>query len=177
MNIDQKILSSAEELFNSNGFNATGVDSLSRAADVSSRTLYKHVGSKIGLINEVLKSRDARFSAQFDPAVLKSVTQMFDVLQTWHQKHGYQGCLFLRATGEGIDSDSAVADTIRKHKASVADTIRRLVKREIGDQEDISDQILVLFEGATAAAVYRGSVAISEARNAALTLLTAASRR
>jgi AcrR family transcriptional regulator len=45
-----RILASAAELFARQGFNATGINELHRAARVSKRTLYQHFGSKDDLI-------------------------------------------------------------------------------------------------------------------------------
>lgn len=61
MNIDTKLISAAENLFDCHGFSATGMDRLAQAAGMSSRTLYKHAGSKNELIAAVLMTRGQRF--------------------------------------------------------------------------------------------------------------------
>ena len=54
MDTKTQIVVSAEREFDCNGFAATGMDRLTQAAEVSSRTLYKHVGSKTALIVAVV---------------------------------------------------------------------------------------------------------------------------
>lgn len=60
---------------------ATGMDTLARAAGMSSRTLYKHAGSKTELIVAVLDERDRRFFEQIDRL---EVSALFDALARWH---------------------------------------------------------------------------------------------
>ena len=61
MDTKTKLISAAEQLFDRHGFTATGMDKLTKAAGMSSRTLYKHAGSKTALITDVLKERHRRF--------------------------------------------------------------------------------------------------------------------
>lgn len=50
MDTHSRLLAAAEQLFDRHGFTPTGMDRLAQAADMSSRTLYKHAGSKNALI-------------------------------------------------------------------------------------------------------------------------------
>ena len=56
MDTTSKLTDAAERLF----------DRLTKAARMSSRTLYKHVGSKTGLMARVLTECDRRFMARPD---------------------------------------------------------------------------------------------------------------
>ena len=58
MDTKNKLISAAGSLFSRHGFNATGMDRLTQAAGMSSRTLYKHAGSKTALIVRVLEEED-----------------------------------------------------------------------------------------------------------------------
>lgn len=55
------IVTNCEPVFDRNGFAATGMDALTKATNVSSRTLYKHLGGKTGLTIAVLQARMERF--------------------------------------------------------------------------------------------------------------------
>ncbi|MGO1762399.1 MAG: helix-turn-helix domain-containing protein [Halomonas sp.] len=44
-------MSTAEHLFDWHGFTATGMNRLTHSAGISSRTLYKHAGSKTSLVS------------------------------------------------------------------------------------------------------------------------------
>ena len=171
MSIRRRILDSAEALFDEGGFGATGVDRLCAAADVSSRTLYRHVGSKSGLVVAVLAARDARYLAALE---VGSVAELFAALERWFGTEGARGCLFLRALGESGGGDAAVARAVAGHKRRVRAAVRRVVAAEIGARDDVADQIHVLIEGATAAAVELGPEAARIAARAAATLLDAA---
>ena len=174
MDTKTSIVRAAEQLFDRHGFTASGVDRLTRAANVSSRTLYKHVGSKIGLVTAVLDERDRRFRGMVD---VGTVGALFDALEDWVRIEGARGCLFLRALGETGGSEPDVAAAVEAQKAALSARIRTIVSLELGaDDERLAEQILVLFEGATATAVYRGPGAIASAREAALVLLATRSR-
>lgn len=165
------IIRAAERLFDRHGFAASGIDSVTRAADVSSRTLYKHVGSKTGLVTAVLGERDGRFRRRTD---VRSVDALFDALEDWVWAEGARGCLFLRALGETGQGEPDVNQVVEAQKTHLRARIRGIVERELGtDDDDLTEQILVLFEGATAAAVYRGPGAVASARDAARALLAA----
>ena len=49
MTIMDKLVTASEALFDRHGFTATGMDKLTQGAGISSRTLYKHAGSKNGV--------------------------------------------------------------------------------------------------------------------------------
>ena len=174
MNTKANIIRAAEQLFDRHGFTASGVDRLTRAANVSSRTLYKHVGSKIGLVSAVLGERDRRFGKRID---VRTIQALFDALEDWIRVEGARGCLFLRALGETGGSEPDVTAAVEAQKASLSERIHAIVALELGaGDEDLAEQILVLFEGATAAAVYRGPGAVASARDAALALMAARTR-
>lgn len=92
MDTKTKLISAAEQLFDRHGFTATGMDKLTKAASMSSRTLYKHAGSKTSLITNVLNERHRRFHQLMD---VDSVDALFDALEEWIRIESARGCLFL----------------------------------------------------------------------------------
>jgi AcrR family transcriptional regulator len=171
MDTKTQLISTAEQLFNRHGFTATGMDRLTQGAGMSSRTLYKHVGSKTALIAAVLTERDKRFFAQIQAA--SSVDAIFKALENWMKTEDNLGCLFLRAYAETGGDTPEIADAVSAHKAAFWRKIREVVSAEIGGRSDpvLAEQILVLFEGATAAAIYRGAKSVKAARLAAIALV------
>lgn len=166
----ERIIAGAEPVFDQCGFAATGVDKLTGAAGVSSRTLYKHLGSKSALIAAVLDARRGRFLRAFDVA---TVDELFSALASWVRVEGARGCLFLRALGEGGKTDPQIVATVTAYRAQLHHLIGSLVHNETGrDNELLTEQLIVLFEGATSGASYRGTRAITAARTAAAALLT-----
>jgi len=172
MDADTKLLAAAERLFDRHGFTATGMDRLTAAAGMSSRTLYKHVGSKAALMAAVLTERGQRFLQQID---VPDVDTLFTALEAWMRTEGARGCLFLRALGETGGDLPQVADAVAVHKTAFRQRIARIVAADLGRPDaDLAEQVLVLFEGATAAAIHRGLAAVAAARAAAAAVMAQA---
>ena len=173
MNIKNKLISAAESLFDRNGFTPTGMDRLTQAAGISSRTLYKHAGSKSALIAKVLTERDKRFLRRLE---VRSVDALFKALEDWVRVEGCRGCLFLRAYGETGGDIPEIAEVMSAHKEGLWNKIQEIVAIETGGLDDpgLAEQVLILFEGATSVAVYRGAEAVEKARNAAVAIVSRA---
>ncbi|WP_312179305.1 TetR/AcrR family transcriptional regulator [Arthrobacter sp.] len=168
------IVTAAERVFDRRGFTAAGMDQLTAAANVSSRTLYKHLGSKSGLIAVVLETRRTRFFTAFD---VETVAALFSSLASWTEAEGARGCLFLRAQGEGLAEDSSISSVVSTYRRELHDLVRRIVRLETGrDDDELAEQILVLFEGAVSASSYHGTRAIRAAASAAEALVSLARR-
>ena len=170
MEPEKRIFQSAEDAFDRHGFTATGMDRLAAAAELSSRTLYKHVGSKNALIATVLKARCTRFFTGFD---VHSVDALFAALEEWTHTEGARGCLFLRAEGETGGELPEVSDAVTAYRRRLRELISRVVANDTGQgaRDELVEQILVLFEGAISAASYRGTKAINAARTGAAVLV------
>ena len=136
---------------------------------MSSRTLYKHVGSKPALIAAVLTERDRRFMRRFN---VHSVDAIFAALEDWIRVEGARGCLFLRAHGETGGDTPEIVEVVMAHKTAFRELISQVVAIEMGGSNpELTEQVLVLFEGATASAIYRGPDAVLAARSAARTVV------
>ena len=165
----ERIITSAEPVFDEYGFAGIGVDRLTEAAGVSSRTLYKHLGSKTGLIAAVLDARRERFGRVFD---VSTVDELFDALTVWIRSEGARGCLFLRALGEDGRRVPEVEHAVRQYRELLHRAMSRIVQHETGSADAVrAEQLLVVFEGATSAASYRGQRAVDAARHIARTLV------
>lgn len=166
MDMRSKLVAAAERLFDRHGFTATGMDRLTEATGASSRTVYKHVGSKTALMATVLTERDRRFMRRLD---VRSVDALFAALEDWVRVEGARGCLFLKTYGETGGDTPEIAQVVLAHKEAVRARIADIVALEIGGggDPDLAEQIVILFEGAAAAAVYRGAEAVAAARAAA----------
>jgi len=171
MDTNPHLLAVAERLFYERGFMATGMDALAKAAGMSSRTLYKHAGSKTDLIVAVLEARDRRFFALIDRP---SVAALFGAHETWIATEGAHGCLFLRALGETGGVDPTIAGVVLRHKERLHKCIARMVQAHTGRRNAVTaQQILLLFEGAVAASAWQGVKAVRAASRAATQLLEA----
>ena len=65
INLQEKILAAASELFYSQGVRATGVDAIAKAANTTKMSLYKYFPSKDDLVIAFLRKRDEDFRAWF----------------------------------------------------------------------------------------------------------------
>lgn len=162
MDLMTKLIAAAERLFYRHGYMATGMDRLIQAAGMSSRTLYKHAGSKDQLMARVLTERDRRFMRRIE---VQTVDALFAALEDWVRVEGIRGCLFLRARAETGGDSPEIAAAVAAHKNAFRSRVNDVVAAELGREDAmLAEQVLVLLEGATHAAVYRGAEAVSAAR-------------
>lgn len=172
MDMITKLTAAAERLFDRHGYMATGMDRLTEAAGMSSRTLYKHAGSKAQLMARVLNERDRRFMARLE---VRTVDALFAALEDWVRVEGSRGCLFLRSHAETGGDTPEIAEAVAAHKAGFHHRVGEVVAADLGHEDPaLAEQVLVLFEGATQTAVYRGADAVSAARAAASVLMVRA---
>ncbi len=172
MDTNPALLAIAERLFYEHGYLATNMDSLARAANMSSRTLYKHAGSKAALVGEVLAARDRRFFEQVDGL---DVRALFDALAGWIASEGARGCMFLRILGETGGAEPTIVAAVGAHKARLREHVARIVRTDLGRADEVlAARIVLLFEGAVAASAWQGAASIEVACGAADELVTAA---
>lgn len=169
MDMNSKLIATAERLFDRHGYMATGMDRLTKAAGMSSRTLYKRAGSKTELMARVLTERDRRFMARID---VRTVDALFAALEDWIRVEGCRGCLFLRSHAETGGDTPEIAEAVALHKEAFRQRVGEIVATDLGREDPaLAEQVLILFEGATQTAVYRGAQTVSTARAAAAILL------
>lgn len=169
------LIAASERQFHEHGFMATGMDTLARAAGMSSRTLYKHAGSKTELIVAVLDERDRRFFEQIDRL---EVSALFAALARWIESEGARGCLFLRAIGETGGAQPDIAAAVLRHKKKLRQRVMDMVRAETGrDDAVLADRIVLLFEGAVAASAYQGQDAVRMALDIAGQMIGQARRK
>lgn len=175
MDIDARLLAAAERLFDRDGFNATGMGRLIEETGLSSRTVYKHATSKSALMAMVLSERQRRF---FEHADFCSTEALFASLTAWVEQEGARGCLFFRTYAETGGTTPEIERRVADYHARLHTAIADLVTLETGvADEELTDQILALFEGATTAATYRGAAVIEAAGVCARQLIAARKQR
>lgn len=180
MSKKRDIISGAERVFEVQGFRGVGVDGILAASGASTRTLYKLFGSREGLVLAVLEERHSEFMARLrergDPG--DPVGNLFDVLEHWINDHGARGCMLLRAFGEYAGVSEAVTVLVRQQKQEFAREIAERIRQAVGNSDDeLTTQVWLLFEGATAAASISDILVVRSAKRAAAALLTLADER
>ncbi|KXG87368.1 TetR family transcriptional regulator [Agrobacterium bohemicum] len=174
------IITAAERVFDENGFHSVGVDTILAPSGASTRTLYKHFGSRDGLVTAVLEKRHLAFMARLEDwqAADDPIGFLFDTQEQWMVEHGARGCMLLRAYSEYAGANEAIAALVQQQKREFREEIGRRVEVCIGSADtELTNQVWLLFEGATAAASVFDGDPIRSARRAALDLVAVAKER
>lgn len=177
------ILRAATRLLYERGLDGIGVAELCSRLGVSKETLYRHFGTKDGLVHAVLEARsdqavrrltDAVTAAGDDPA--DQLTALFAALQGRYDEPSFRGCALLNAAAQHH------TDTVRGITARHLDRYLELLtgiadRAGAADPQRLARQLLMLVEGATVIADHHDHTRAGEhACQAALTLLAAARR-
>jgi AcrR family transcriptional regulator len=178
MNKRNDMIAGASEAFDAAGFRGTGIDGILAPSGTSTRTLYKHFGSRDGLVLAVLADRDDRFMARLAQSNAAPVDAIFEVLREWLRERGANGCMLMRARGEFGSARQDVVALVRQRKRAFQEEIAARVRVETGDDDaELATQVWLLFEGATAAASIADLSVVDSAQRAARLLVTAAKER
>ncbi|WP_462381834.1 TetR/AcrR family transcriptional regulator [Pseudomonas sp. Marseille-QA0892] len=170
----REMIAGASRIFDLEGFRGVGIDRVIEPSGVSTRTLYKHFGSRDGLVLAVLEARHTSFMQQLaaQPEGHDPVGSLFDTLRQWMADHGARGCMLLRARSEYASASEAVVTLVQQQKQAFLEEVARRVGLAIGRyDESLALQIWLLFEGATASASVAPIAVIDEAKRAALLLV------
>ncbi len=177
------LIDTALDLFNRNGFHATGIDRILAEAGVAKMTLYNHFGSKDALIQAALERRDARWRKWFRDAVARRaetprgrLLAVFDALEEWFAGPDFHGCMFIRAAGEYPGLDDPIHAGAAAHQRLVLADLRDLAAATGARRPArLAREIMLLALGAMVATQVNGPLgAGSAAKKAAAILIDAA---
>ncbi len=173
--MQERILETTDRLFYREGIRAIGVDTIAAEAGISKRTLYNYFPSKDELIVAYLSRRVRPMTASEAPPA-QQVLGFFDGLERTFSAHGFRGCPFVNAVAEIGVPTHAARDIAVAFKEERRRWFRDMVARAgARDPEELATQIMLLVDGAIAAALVRGDPAMARAaREATRTLLDAA---
>ncbi len=141
MSVYEKILDTAESLFNRNGYTAVGIDLIRDEAGISKTTIYRHFSSKAELIEKVLKRRHMRFHHSIAAALDSKKTQQEKIkaLINWHfnwfNSDHFEGCMFMHALSEFKKQDDVIKRVSEDHK----DWLFSVVLSILGESNSIND--------------------------------------
>ncbi|MEV7097284.1 TetR/AcrR family transcriptional regulator [Amycolatopsis sp. NPDC051045] len=178
------ILHAATQMLYECGLDGIGVAGLCTRLGISKETLYRHFGTKDGLVQAMLEARsdrvirwltDAVTAAGDDPA--DQLTGVFDALQGWYDEPAFRGCGLLNAATQ--HHTGAVRAITARHLDRYLELLTKIADRAgATDPRVLGQQLLILVEGATIVADHHDRAHAGEhARQAALTLLAATQRR
>ncbi len=178
------MLTAATALLYERGLDGVGVADLCAATGASRETLYRHFGSKDGLIEAVLTARSDRVirwlwyaadAASDDPAA--RLAAIFDALGRWYVEDGFRGCAILNAATQ--HHEAPVRKVAARHLGRYLELLTDLAARAgVADPDGVALQLLMIVEGATIVADHYDTTGATAAtaKRAALTLLASADR-
>ncbi|MGS2616845.1 TetR/AcrR family transcriptional regulator [Micromonospora sp. LZ34] len=175
------ILRAATGLLYQRGLDGIGVAELCATMGVSKETLYRHFGSKEGLVRAVLEARSQRIMTW----VLKAVTAagddpfaqlaaVFDALARWHEEPTFRGCGILNAATQQHEGHARLV--AHHHLDRQLDVLTDIARRAgAPNATHLAKQFLALRVGATVLADHHADTeAALLAKQAALALLRSA---
>jgi AcrR family transcriptional regulator len=170
--MQERILTTADRLFNGEGIRAVGVDKIAAEIGISKRTLYNYYPSKDELVFAYLSRRYVPVRTSDRPPN-EQILQMFDWLEKWFGSGNFRGCPFVNAVAELGDSAAKIAVEFKEQRRVC---LRGLLEQmQVEDPDALATQLAILMEGAIASALVRGDPKIARcAKQAARVLLEAA---
>jgi len=173
--MQERILKTADSLFYGEGIRAVGVDTIASEVGISKRTLYNYFPSKDDLIVAYL-ARRLRPTAVSELPPAEQILGNFDQLARSLADDGFRGCPFVNAVAELKEPGHAANKIALAFKDQSRTWFRELLSRlEIANPESLAMQLMLLVDGAIAAAVVRRDPKMARvAREAARVLLLAA---
>ncbi|MDI1230214.1 MAG: TetR/AcrR family transcriptional regulator [Methylobacter sp.] len=180
LNLQEKILRAASELFYSQGIRATGVEAIAKAANTTKMSLYKYFMSKDDLVLAFLRKRDEDFRGWFVDQVdgkadtpKAKLLAVFDVIGEWMAIPEFRGCAFINAAAEFPLAGNPVLQV----SAEFYDHFRRYIA-DLAEQcgskspESLALQLSLLLEGAIVSEqMKRHSGSAEQAKQAAIILI------
>jgi len=180
LNLQEKILRAASELFYSQGIRATGVDAIAKAANTTKMSLYKYFSSKDELVLAFLRKRDEDFRIWFVDQVngkadtpKTKLLAVFDVIDEWMVIPEFRGCAFINAAAEfpleGNPVHQVSAEFYDNFRNYIADLAKQCGSKS---PESLALQLSLLVEGAIVSEqMKRHSGSAEQAKQAAIVLI------
>jgi AcrR family transcriptional regulator len=173
VDLRQRVLDTAAELFYREGVRAVGVDRIASEAGVAKMTLYYHFRSKDELVAEWLRRRDEEWMTWLEGAVERQhghrLLAVFDALREWFETPTFRGCAFVNAYAELGWSNPAAAEIVASHKWTLTGYLAHLARQEgAADSDALARELLLLVDGAiVTASIQRSARPADDAREAA----------
>jgi AcrR family transcriptional regulator len=181
----EKILSTASNLFQTQGINSTGVDNIVAVAGTTKMTLYKYFRTKEALILEVLQKSQHDFQSWLDEKLNSNskkpadkIQQLFDYIEEWINSPAFIGVAFIKASAEFPNEENPIHQLSSLQSREFRQFINKLASEaNIKDANALALQLSLLFEGSVQAEqMKRGSGAIKYAKEAAKILIDGATK-
>ncbi|HWX67576.1 MAG TPA: TetR/AcrR family transcriptional regulator [Rhodanobacter sp.] len=156
VDVRERILRTASELFYREGTRAVGVDLVVAQSGVAKTSLYRHFPTKDDLIREFLLREDEDFWRKWDEvsaAHPRSAEQELFAQLQWLgdriARPGYRGCPQINIAAEYSDNNHPARKVAVTHKAEMRARLKRLAKSmDLKDPEHFALAMGVIIDGA-----------------------------
>lgn len=156
VNVKERILQTASELFYRHGARAVGVDLVVERSGVAKTSLYRHFGTKDDLIAAFLQAEDEDFWGTWDQVAKQyadDARSELDAHLSWIgerlKRPNYRGCPQLNVAAEFSDSDHPARKVALAHKRELRRRLRGIAERMHADRPDeLAGQLALLINGA-----------------------------
>jgi AcrR family transcriptional regulator len=179
----ERLLNAASELFYEEGVRTVGIDRVIEHAGVAKATLYNAFGSKDELVRAYLTHRHSLWRERMKRELesdyetpRERLLGVFDVLGESFAEPGFRGCAFVNASAEAHPGSAIeeASDEARAWRRAQLNTLATTAGA--ADPETLSQQLSLLYDGATVTARMDRdpAAAIAAARTIAAALVNAA---
>jgi AcrR family transcriptional regulator len=126
----ERLLSTASQLFYSEGISGVGVDRIVSEGHTTLATFYRHFPSKEDLVISYLEGVHDAIAEQVSAATTQAqgpedVRALGEQVVSELGQKGFRGCAFINAASEYEDADSPVRQVIASHRHWYYETVRR----------------------------------------------------
>jgi AcrR family transcriptional regulator len=181
-NVGDRLLATASKLFYREGVRAVGIQRVIDEAGVAKASLYAHFDSKDELVAACLDKRISEARSRVEECLERSaldarrkLLMLFDLQVDWICDPGFRGCPLQSVSTEITDPDHPAKRVMTGHRQWLHDLISTLA-HDAGLQplQEIAGALIVLYDGASAAALVDGNAQVAvHARWAAERLIDA----
>jgi AcrR family transcriptional regulator len=179
---ETKLLDAADELFFTQGINATPVDAVLARAGVSAATLYRGYPSKEALVAATLERRHTAWLEVWDRAINAQTTPrgkllaVFDALEDFRARpDGSRWCAFLGSAAEYANPPEVISRAVARDTDTFRDRLRQLAEPlDTQRAAPLAEQLLLLITGDLAMRLREPNHSTATARAIAEALLAPA---
>ncbi|MFF2911451.1 TetR/AcrR family transcriptional regulator [Paenibacillus sp. NPDC057934] len=160
----ERILEVACDLFYRKGIRSVGVDTIVEQSGVGKATLYRHFPTKDDLIAAYLVELDRHDWKQFDEIIAKhegspkeQLLAFIDAITDTMMSPDYRGCAFSNALAEFPEESHFVKKLTVEYNDSMLLRLNRLTQQAGAQDENLTDQLMIVITGALSLAHALGS--------------------
>ena len=185
LGVEERLVATASELFYREGVRAVGVQRVIEEAGVAKASLYAHFESKDELVAACLDQRVCAWRARVEDHLQRSTLDargkllaFFDLQAEWISGPDFRGCPLQSVSTEIADAAHPAKRVMAGHRQWLHDLVTTLAA-DAGLQplDEVVGALIVLYDGASAAALVDGRAAVATHARWAVERLIDVSRR